>query len=189
MASAEGLYNVLVTNGYIEKDPFRLLLQTIQAMNIDLKSFDDELYKKRCSGDLQTVKTNIKTAVEEGVHVEITTLIIPGENDSEELIEEEAKWLSSLNPNIPLHLSRYFPAFKFNKPETQEETLKKLFEKAKKHLNFVYIGNFPEPKFESTYCPNCSNLLIERKGYTTVILGLGERGECSRCHYDPGIRL
>jgi len=108
MASADGLYNVLVTNGYVSADPFKLLLQTVQAMNIDLKGFDQRFYQKRCSADLEVVKRNIQLAYEEGVHVELTTLLIPDENDSVEKINEQCQWIASIDPAIPLHLSLSF---------------------------------------------------------------------------------
>lgn len=181
MATAEGLYNVLVTNGYISPDPFRLLLQTIQAMNIDLKGFDPKFYTKRCSADIEPVKQNIITAVTEGVHVELTTVVIPGENDSPEKIEEESQWIASISPDIPLHLSLYFPAYRFNKPPTDFQAVTELWKIAKRHLKYVYIGNQQNPEFESTICPNCQNLLIERKGYQTTIVGINEGGKCTQC--------
>jgi len=181
MASAEGLYNVMVSNGYIEEAPFKLLSQTIQAMNIDLKGFNEKFYKKRCTSELEVVKRNIKTAVEEEVHVELTTLIIPGENDSEQEMEEQVKWMASIDENIPLHISKYFPAYRFNKPETDNQKILDLVRVAKKHLKYVYTGNIADDEFSNTYCPECGNLLIERKGYRSNIVGISE-GVCDECH-------
>ncbi len=180
MASAEGLYNVMVTNGYIEQAPFKLLSQTIQAMNIDLKGFNDKFYKKRCGSELEVIMKNIETAVKEDVHVEITTLIIPGENDSESEMEEQSKWLASIDPYIPIHISKYFPAYRFNKPETDSEKIMELCRIAKKHLKFVYAGNIETDEFTNTYCHNCGSVLVERQGFKSELTGISE-GVCDEC--------
>jgi pyruvate formate lyase activating enzyme len=188
MASADGLYNVMVTNGYIEEAPLKLLLQTIQAMNIDLKGFNPKFYKKRTSGDLETIKKNIKTISDEGLHLELTTLVIPGENDSEEEMEEQAAWIASVNDKIPLHLSKYYPAYKFNKPPTPDETLLKLYAIAKKHLKYVYLGNTNLNQGRDTHCPVCDNLLIKRRGFNVEIVGIQDK-KCSKCQTDLNIKL
>jgi pyruvate formate lyase activating enzyme len=188
MASADGLYNVMVTNGYIEEAPLKLLLQTIQAMNIDLKGFNPKFYKKRTSGDLETIKKNIKTISDEGLHLELTTLVIPGENDSEEEMEEQAAWIASVNDKIPLHLSKYYPAYKFNKPPTPDETLLKLYAIAKKHLKYVYSGNTNLNQGRDTHCPVCDNLLIKRSGFNVEIVGIQDK-KCAKCQTDLNIKL
>ena len=135
-----GLKNVLVTNGTIEEEPLRRLMPYIDALNIDLKGFTQDFYDK-LHGDLASVKRTIAIA-NESAHVEITTLVIPGENDSEEDMENEAKWIASLDPDIPLHLSRFFPHYHWrDRPITPIETLHKLEAIAKKHLKHVYLGN------------------------------------------------
>ena len=135
-----GLKNVLVTNGYIAREPLEKLLSYIDAMNIDLKSFTEGFYRK-LGGSLEPVKETIKAA-RKRCHIEITTLIIPGENDSEEEIETLAKWLASLDSEIPLHLTRFFPRYKYaGKPPTSKETVYRLCETAKKYLNNVFAGN------------------------------------------------
>lgn len=116
------------------------LLEVIDAANIDLKAFNDEFYKKVCSGDLESVKRFIEICNKK-IHIEITTLIIPTLNDSEEEVENLAKWLSSIDDRIPLHLTRYFPRYKMTLPPTPKETLFKLREIAKKYLMYVYLGN------------------------------------------------
>ena len=135
-----GLKNVLVTNGYITQKPFEKLLPYIDAMNIDLKGFTEGFYKK-LGGSLEPVKEIIKTA-HNHCHVEITTLVIPGENDSDDEIETLAEWIASLDSEIPLHLTRFFPRHKYgNKEATPKETLYRLCEIAKKHLKNVFAGN------------------------------------------------
>jgi pyruvate formate lyase activating enzyme len=131
---------VLVTNGYISVEPLKLLLPYIDAMNIDLKSFNNEYYKKLCSGSLRPVLNTIETAVK-SCHVEITTLLVTGENDNLNEVEEIAEYLSMININIPLHLSRYFPRYQHNNSPTDINFMKKAEVAARKHLNRVVLGN------------------------------------------------
>jgi len=134
----EGLKNVLVTNGYINIEPLIELLPYIDALNIDLKGYSDGTYN-RLGGTLEPVINTIKEA-SKTCHVEVTTLVVPDENDNE--VEEIAKWLSEINPSIPYHLSRFFPRYKYSgSAATPPELLYKLKEKAEKHLKYVHLGN------------------------------------------------
>ena len=139
-ASAAGLQNVLVTNGFINPTPLQDLLPHIQAMNIDLKGFSEGYYKK-LGGDLSTVMETIKMAA--GVcHVEITTLVVPGENDSEEEIASLAAWLAGISPDIPYHISRFFPRWQMmDREPTPVRQIYALANVARKHLRYVYEGN------------------------------------------------
>ncbi|WP_045175959.1 AmmeMemoRadiSam system radical SAM enzyme [Anaerocellum danielii] len=136
----EGLKTVLVTNGYLNEEPLQELLEVIDSANIDVKAFNDEFYKKVCSGDLETVKRFVEVCAKK-IHIEITTLIIPTLNDRDEEIENLAKWIASIDDRIPLHLTRYFPRYKMTLPPTPKETLMRLREVAKKYLVNVYLGN------------------------------------------------
>lgn len=139
-ARKKGLKNVVVTNGCFCEEPIKELLPFIDAFNIDLKGFTDEFYKN-VGGDFETVKRFIKLASENS-HVEITTLIIPGENDSEEEITELSEFIASVNKNIPLHISRFFPCYKMShKNPTDVKKVYELAETARKNLNYVYEGN------------------------------------------------
>ena len=141
LAKENGLCNVLVTNGYICREPLEMLLPQIDAMNIDLKSFNSEFYRNTLKGGLEEVKSTILASAKK-CHVEITTLVIPGVNDSKEEIGQIASFLSAISPQIPLHLSRFFPRFEWrDKPPTPVETLYELAETARRHLEFVYVGN------------------------------------------------
>lgn len=131
---------VLVTNGYISEEPLKQLLPYTDAMNIDLKGFTNEYYKKLCGGSLKPVLKSIETAAG-SCHVEITTLLVTGENDSLDEVEEIARYLGSINPDIPLHLSRYFPRYRHNSPPTDIEFMKRAEKTAGKHLNRVVLGN------------------------------------------------
>jgi pyruvate formate lyase activating enzyme len=136
----QGMVNVLVTNGTVEEEPWRALLPLIDAANIDLKGFTSAWYR-RLGGDLETVKRSIALAAER-CHVEVTTLLIPGENDSEEEIRELARWLASVSPEIPLHLSRFFPRYQMtDRPPTPVEQVYRLTETAQRYLSYVYTGN------------------------------------------------
>lgn len=131
---------VVVTNGYISEEPLKKLLPYVDAMNIDLKSFNKAYYKDLCGGSLQPVLKNIEIAAR-NTHVEITTLLVSGENDSLEEVEEIAKFLSSISSDIPLHLSRYFPRYKLENEPTDIEFMKQAEEVAKRYLNKVSLGN------------------------------------------------
>ena len=136
----QGMVNVLVTNGTIDEGPWRALLPLIDAANIDLKGFTPAWYR-RLGGDLETVKRSIALAAER-CHVEVTTLLIPGENDSAEEIRALAQWLASVSQSIPLHLSRFFPQYKMtDRPPTHVEQVYWLAEAAREYLSYVYTGN------------------------------------------------
>ena len=135
-----GLVNVLVTNGTVEEAPWRALLPLIDAANIDLKGFTPAWYR-RLGGDLETVKRSIALAAER-CHVEVTTLLVPGENDGAEEVRALAKWLASVSPEIPLHLSRFFPRHQMaDRPPTPVDRVYRLAEEARAYLDFVYTGN------------------------------------------------
>ncbi len=131
---------VLVTNGQIEPEPWEKLLPYVDAVNIDLKGFTQSFYSW-LGGRLETTKAAIRMAAAQHVHTEVTTLVIPGKNDSPAEMEQEAKWLAGISPDIPLHLSRYFPRYHVDIPMTPYPTLQKLAETARKHLHFVHLGN------------------------------------------------
>lgn len=140
LAKAKGLKNVLVTNGYCCEDKLTELLPVIDALNIDLKAFTQRFYQK-ISGNLETVKNSIRLAAE-AAHVEVTNLIIPGENDSEDEIEALSAWLASINQDIPLHITRFFPQYKMtDRAATDVDKLYRLAEIASGNLKYVYLGN------------------------------------------------
>jgi pyruvate formate lyase activating enzyme len=140
LAAEAGLKNILVTNGYINEEPLLKLLPYIHAMNIDLKGFNADYYS-RLGGDLETVKRTIELV--SGVcHLEVTTLIVPGENDGEDEIAELSAWLSALSPDIPYHISRFFPRWKMTGHEpTPVNTVYELANVARAYLRFVHEGN------------------------------------------------
>ncbi len=182
-AKKEGLYIVYVTNGYINEEPFKEIAQYLDAMNIDVKAFNDEFYRKITGARLQPVLDTVERAHRMGIHVELTYLIIPTLNDNPEEIRRFVEWVYGISPEIPVHFSRFFPMYKLtDKPPTPIKTLHNAYKIAKDvGLEYVYLGNTWEPEYESTYCPNCGNLLIERVYYNTRIVGLTKDGKCNRC--------
>lgn len=141
-AKKYGFKNIVVTNGFINPGPLKKISPYIDAMNIDLKSFSDALYKKYCGAKLQPVLDTIKRAHKKGIWIEITTLIIPGLNDSEKELEQIAKFIADIDKNIPWHISRFFPNYKMtDKPVTPIKTLEKAHKIGKKYLKYVYVGN------------------------------------------------
>jgi len=175
-----GKVNVLVTNGYLEAAPFDELIPFIDALNIDLKFFDDSGYKKFCKGLAAPVIRNIEAAHKAGAHVEVTHLVITGANDDGESIKKVIDIVASIDTKIPLHFSRYFPHYKYNEPQTQQNILFRAWELAKKKLSYVYLGNLYSDIHSNTNCPSCGALLITRIGYFTKVVGL-DGNKCSKC--------
>ncbi|MFW6283136.1 MAG: AmmeMemoRadiSam system radical SAM enzyme [Minisyncoccales bacterium] len=185
LAKRKNLKNIWVTNGYFSDFCFKKIAPFLDAVNIDLKSFNKEFYKKRCGGKLKPVLENIKKLKEKEIWIEITTLLIPTLNTEEEEIEKIAEFIKKeLGPNTPWHISRFSGSISWklkDLPNTSVETLKKAFNIGKKKgLNHVYIGNTPSLKEEDTYCSSCDQKLIERNGYK--IQKKYEDKRCPRCN-------
>ena len=174
-----GMKNVLVTNGYVNPEPLEEILPLIDAMNIDIKSMDPEFYKKVCHGKLAPVLETVRRSVKK-THVEITNLVIPGYNDSDEMFEKLTDFIAELNPETPLHFSRYHPDYKFSAPATPYETLIRAVGIAKKKLKFVYTGNVSQEKYNQTVCPGCGETVIKRQGFSVVSVAVKD-GKCEHC--------
>ncbi len=187
LASKAGLKNVLVTNGFVNSEPLKELLNYTDAMNIDLKSFNDETYKKIQKGNLDSLLKTINTVNDSKCHLEITTLIVTGINDNINEMKEIINFISSMNKNIPWHISRYYPNYKYNKNATDIDFIFKIYDEAVKKLNYVYCGNIPPGRNgNNTLCPSCKTILIERRGYSTGIHSL-KKGLCEKCGTETGI--
>jgi len=183
LARQAGIRNVLVTAGYINEDPWRRLLQYVDAANIDLKALSDEFYRDVCSATLKPVQDALIIAKASGVLVEVTNLIIPTLNDKAEQIRDLCRWVkANLGGETPLHFSRFFPRYKMRHlPPTSLKTLDLAREIAMDEgLQYVYIGNILSKEGQSTYCPECKKLLIERTGYT-ILQNRIEQGRCPDC--------
>lgn len=183
IAKKQGLKNIWVSNGYLSRESLEAVAGYLDGINIDLKSFRDDFYRRLCSARLKPVLENISHFWRKGVWVEVTTLIIPGENDSEEELREIAKFLVKISPDIPWHLTAFHPDYQMkDKPPTPKKTLLRAWEIGKAAgLNYVYLGNVIDQKHSSTYCPRCAELLVKRDGYQLVeVIGLKD-GSCQFC--------
>ena len=189
LAKAKGLFNVMVTNGYTTPEVIEHDLRgAIHAANIDLKAFTESYYRKLCSARLAPVLDAIKAYHGAGIWIEITTLVIPGENDSDQELRDIANFIKSLSPSIPWHISRYYPRYKYDSaPPTPVKTIEKAREIGlSEGLNFVYSGNVVGHEGEHTFCPNCRKKIITRSGF--FIGNMAMKGSsCGHCgHTIPG---
>lgn len=186
LAREAGIKNVLVTAGYINPEPWKKLLKYIDAANIDLKSISDDFYRDICSATLKPVQNALIIAKASGIMVEVTNLIIPTLNDKPEQIGELCRWIkANLGGETPLHFSRFFPRYQMrNLPRTSPKALDAAREIAiSEGLDHVYIGNVLSEAGQSTYCPNCKQVLIKRSGYTILQNRLRD-GRCPNCGHE-----
>ncbi len=180
LAKKNGLKTVIVSNGFINEKPLLKLIPFLDAANIDLKAFSNDFYLRVTSSRLQPVLDSIKLLHDNNVWVEVTNLIIPGYNDAD--VSSLSSWIASLDVNIPLHLTAFYPTYKLtDAPPTPVELLIKSYDVAKSSgLNFVYLGNVFSDK-ESTFCPNCGELLIKRSAF--LVDKKGFSGVCPNCGF------
>ena len=189
LAKAENLANTVVTNGYFTSEAAELLVEKgADAFNMDVKG-DNETYKKYCNADAEKVWQNIRRLREKGAHLELTTLLIPTVNDSDQCLKEIAERIKmEAGPQTPWHISRYFPAYKFEQPPTPITTLERAWKIGKEHgLLYVYLGNVPGHKYENTYCPSCQQLLISRNGFAVHKNVLTKDSCCPSCGQEIAI--
>jgi pyruvate formate lyase activating enzyme len=176
---AEGRKNVLVTNGFVNPEPLAELLPFVDAMNIDLKSMDPAFYRKICGGELGPVLDTIRTAAK-ATHVELTTLLYTGHNDSEAQVRRVIDFIAETDREIPLHLSRYFPQHRATAAPTPPDRLEAAYRIARDRLPYVYVGNIHLPGAEDTVCPGCGATVVRREGYEVDASGLSGGG-CAAC--------
>ncbi len=181
---SNAIATVLVTNGYICPDPLEILLQTTDAMNVDIKGFSDETYS-RLGGSLEPVLNTIYYAWSKKIHVEVTHLVVPGINDSFEEFRSMIGWLKDVSPAIPLHISRYFPAYEWDRPPTAMKELQLRIDLASRHLDFVYSGNIGGAN--NTFCPKCGTIAVSRGPFYEIDVFAGHEGECLSCKTPLGI--
>jgi len=185
LAKKRGLKGVFVTNGYESKECWDALKGNIDAANIDLKAYNQKFFSRLCKvPDFEPIKNSIKYAKSLGIWVEVTTLLIPDWNDNSEELQAECEWLSSVDKEMPLHLTAFHPDYKLlDKPPTPPSTLLKAREIAlESGLKHVYCGNIPSAysQYETTYCPKCNSPLIERAGFFVRRNDIKE-GKCKNC--------
>lgn len=182
LASATGLKNVMVTNGFMSPAALRLITPFLDAANVDLKSFSDSFYRTWCRGRLQPVCDTIQAMRAAGVWVEVTTLLIPGLNDDPEEIRRLAEFLVSVDPAMPWHVSRFFPQHELtDRPVTPLAAVERSLEiGAAAGLHHLYGGNIPDGRWSATHCRSCRAVLISRRGYSIRLEALHE-GRCREC--------
>lgn len=184
LARAQGINNVMITAGYINREPLRRLCRVLDATNTDLKGFTDEFYRDVCSATLKPVLDALVTFREEGVWLEVTHLVIPTLNDDLSLIRRMAKWMvKELGEGTPLHFSAFRPLYQLrNLPPTPAETLERARAEAMDAgLKYVYVGNISGHAGESTFCPRDGTLLIKRVGFRVMENHLSDDGRCPKC--------
>ncbi|MCM8826113.1 MAG: AmmeMemoRadiSam system radical SAM enzyme [Candidatus Omnitrophica bacterium] len=181
LAKREGLYNVFVTNGYMRQEVLEFINPYLDAANVDLKSFRDDYYRKHCKAKLKPVLETIASMKRLGVWVEITTLVIPGDNDSEDELKELVQFIVNIDKDIPWHISRFYPNYKFDDYiPTPIETLRKAKEIGKSYgLKYVYLGNVDEGT--DTYCFSCHKLLVKRGYFYSILEYNIKNGLCPYC--------
>jgi len=181
LAEDKGLANVFVTNGFMTEEMIRMAHPYLDAANIDLKSFNDEYYRRLCKGKRDPVLRSIELMKRLDIWVEVTTLVVPGENDSANEFEQIASFLAGVDKSIPWHISRFYPQYKMEHVDpTSMKTLSQAHTIGKQAgLRYVYLGNVGEGN--NTYCYSCNKLLIERRGFSIHKYHIKE-GRCPDCH-------
>jgi len=182
LASAEGLKNIFVTNGYITEGPLRAISPYLDAANIDLKSFTEGFYKKICGAKLQPVLDAIKLYRDLNIWIEITTLIIPTHNESPRELEQIASFIKELGTDIPWHITAFHPTYRLtDRSSTPVSALMQARDIGiRAGLRYVYVGNVPGERGENTYCYKCGELLIERCGFRIVRNSISD-AQCPKC--------
>ena len=182
LATETGLKNVFVTNGYMTKEMLADMDGHLHAANVDLKAFTDDFYRTMAGARLKPVLDSIKRMYEMGVWLELTTLLIPGHNDSPDELRRLAAFIASVSPDIPWHVSRFYPTYRLlDVPPTPVETVERAIRiGAEEGLHYVYGGNIPGHSSENTSCPNCGETVVERQGFA-VERDRSREGKCPRC--------
>ena len=183
LAREKGIRNIMVTAGFINREPLRRLCRAIDGANVDLKGFTEKYYREVCFGNLRTVLDALVTMREEGVVLEVTNLVVPTLNDEPAGIREMCRWLvTELGEDVPLHFSRFYPTYRMkNLPRTPVQTLERARDIAfETGLKYVYTGNVPGSAGEDTVCPGCRRVIVDRYGYRILSYRI-EDGKCGFC--------
>lgn len=189
-AHAQGVRSVVISGGYIQRDPLLKWCRAVDAIKVDLKAFSEKFYKDVVNGELKPVLDALVTIRKHGTWTEIVYLVIPTLNDSDAEFKALARWVkSNLGPDVPVHFTRFHPQYLLtNLPPTSVETLERAKAVADTEgLHYVYIGNVPGHPAESTYCPKCRRMIVERLGFTVASTHI-KRGKCEYCRQTiPGV--
>ena len=189
-ARAAGIRNILVSAGYIRTEPLTRLCRVLDGANINLKSFDDGIYRKLNGGRLQPVLDTFVCLHKAGVHFEMTNLVVPGYVDDPDMVREMCRWIvAHLGPDHPLHFTRFYPRYRLNRlPATPVETLASFRDIAMNEgIRYVYVGNVPGHPGNHTYCHHCGRRIIHRNGYLVSDIQIKD-GSCAHCStHIPGV--
>jgi pyruvate formate lyase activating enzyme len=191
LAQKAGLKNVFVSNGYMTPEAVKIIAPHLDAINVDLKAFDNQVYHKYMGADLEKMKESIKAVYRAGIWLEVTTLIVPTINDTMEQINGIVDFIYDLSPDIPWHISRFHPSYKFTSVgPTPIETLRLAWDIGKKKgLHYIYLGNVWGESDEDTHCFTCGELLIKRFGFSVMENNI-KNGKCPKCDTAiPGVEL
>jgi pyruvate formate lyase activating enzyme len=189
LAVKEGIRNIFVSNGYMTEECLTDIHPDLHGINIDLKAFSEKFYKEQCGAKLEPVLNSIKKARELGIWVEVTTLLIPGLNDSAGELKDIAVFLAGVDPEIPWHISRFHPTYRLTDsyPTPPEDIHRAKDIGLSSGLKYVYTGNLPGDEGEKTFCHGCGELLIDRYGYSIRQMSIRD-GRCSKCNeVIPGV--
>jgi pyruvate formate lyase activating enzyme len=190
VAHEHGLRNVYVSNGFMSEAMLEMIEPYLDGINIDLKAFSEGFYHDQCQARLAPVQRNIRTMAQEtDIWVEVTTLLIPGLNDTEDELRAMAEWLAEVDPEMPWHISAFQPHYKMrDRPPTSAGQLRRAYDIGREAgLHYVYLGNVMDPERGSTFCPACGEVLIQRFWHA-VREHWAERGRCPNCgHRVPGV--
>jgi pyruvate formate lyase activating enzyme len=187
LAARDGIRNVFVSNGYLTAEACEEARPFLHGINVDLKAFSEDFYHRHCGASLQPVLETIARLVGMGIWVEVTTLVIPGRNDSDEELGWIAEFLAGVSPDIPWHVSRFVPSYEVHdRPATPLATLRRARDIGQAAgLKFVYLGNFPG-EGEDTACPSCGNVVLRRRGFQVIENSLTD-GHCPCGETIPGV--
>ncbi|HIQ01457.1 MAG TPA: AmmeMemoRadiSam system radical SAM enzyme [Anaerolineales bacterium] len=183
LAHEHGIRNVYVSNGFMSQEMLEMIEPYLDGINVDLKAFTEDFYREQCQARLEPVKRNIRTIAQEmDIWIEVTTLLIPGLNDSDDELKAMAEWLAEVDSDIPWHVTAFHPDYQMlDRPPTSQIALARAYEIGREAgLHHVYVGNVMDADRESTYCPRCGELLIQRRQYA-VHERWRERGICPHC--------
>jgi pyruvate formate lyase activating enzyme len=190
LAREAGLYNLWISNGYINRKPLLELCRVLDAASVNLKSYSDDIYRKLNGGRLKPVLNTFKTMHARGIHFEIINLVVPGYTDNGDMVKRMCRWiLENIGPDHPLHFIRFFPRYKLDRlPPTPVSTLTAFRKLAMQEgIRYVYVGNVAKHEGNNTYCHHCKKLLIERLGYLIPTYNL-VKDRCKFCNTRvPGV--
>ncbi len=190
IARDENIKTILVTNGYNTRETLDSLVDYVDAVNVDIKSMDDDFYRRICKARLQPVLDSVEYYYKNDIHVELTNLLIPGYNDSNDDIRSLVYFVRGLSNYIPVHFTRFYPQFKMQHVDaTPLKTIERACNLAKyMGLKYVYPGNVPSSYLDNTYCRNCRHLIVRREDYN-VKLNLTDKNACNKCNHKSDIKF